>query len=250
MKARPVKKLDPAGSLGENAARIVRVRLAEVIAFTPKALERDAGHGAARHANRGEAPPLRARDHGLLLRPSRRRRAPPSPRPPGHPRRDARLRRDAPARARAHRSAPGRGRRSGSRQGRPDTRPRPAPRRAGAAPHGLPRPRCPGGLPRGAPRAPLRPLRRLLARQEETGTWLRLENAVDAYLERARDARRAAKAAAKAEAEAEKAAQASLEAAERAHEAQAKKDRAAAELSGGRDDEPSEPAPPDPAAPH
>ena len=41
MKARPVKKLDPAAPLGENAARIVKVRLDEMLAFTPKALERD-----------------------------------------------------------------------------------------------------------------------------------------------------------------------------------------------------------------
>ena len=80
------------------------------------------------------------------------------------------------------------------------------------------------------------------ARQEETGTWMRLENAVEAYIEKAREARRAAKAAAKAEAEAEKAAQASLDAAERAEAAQAEKDRAAAELSGGGSEEPPAPA--------
>src|SRR3954453_9020367 len=36
MKARRVKKLDPSGSLGENAARIVRVRLDEMRSFAPK----------------------------------------------------------------------------------------------------------------------------------------------------------------------------------------------------------------------
>ena len=41
MKARRVKKLDPGGPLTENAARIVRVRLAEVRSFAPKALERE-----------------------------------------------------------------------------------------------------------------------------------------------------------------------------------------------------------------
>jgi hypothetical protein len=41
MKARKVKKLDPGGPLTENAARIVRVRLAELRSFAPKALERD-----------------------------------------------------------------------------------------------------------------------------------------------------------------------------------------------------------------
>jgi hypothetical protein len=39
MKARRVKKLDPSGSLGENAARIVRVRLDEMRSFAPKALK-------------------------------------------------------------------------------------------------------------------------------------------------------------------------------------------------------------------
>ena len=39
MKARRVKKLDPTGSLGENAARIVRVRLDEMRSFAPKALK-------------------------------------------------------------------------------------------------------------------------------------------------------------------------------------------------------------------
>jgi hypothetical protein len=38
VKARPVKKLDPSRSLGENAARIIRVRLDEMLAFAPKAL--------------------------------------------------------------------------------------------------------------------------------------------------------------------------------------------------------------------
>ena len=42
MKARPVKKLDPDGSLAENAARILRVRLAELRSFTPDAFEPDA----------------------------------------------------------------------------------------------------------------------------------------------------------------------------------------------------------------
>ena len=41
MKARRVKKLDPAGPLGENAARLVRVRLDELVSFAPKALDRD-----------------------------------------------------------------------------------------------------------------------------------------------------------------------------------------------------------------
>jgi hypothetical protein len=41
MKARRVKKLDPTKPLGENAARIVRVRLKELRSFAPRALEPD-----------------------------------------------------------------------------------------------------------------------------------------------------------------------------------------------------------------
>ena len=68
-------------------------------------------------------------------------------------------------------------------------------------------------------------------RQEETGTWVRLERSVDAHLERARAARRAAKAAARAEAEAAAAERASREAAERASQAREARERAAAALS-------------------
>ena len=39
MKARTVKKLDPAAPLADNAARIVRVRIDELRSFAPKALE-------------------------------------------------------------------------------------------------------------------------------------------------------------------------------------------------------------------
>jgi CHAD domain-containing protein len=39
VKARPVKKLDPTRALGENAARIIEVRLDELRSFAPKALE-------------------------------------------------------------------------------------------------------------------------------------------------------------------------------------------------------------------
>lgn len=41
MKARKVKKLDPAGPLAENAARIVSVRLEELRSFVPAALHAD-----------------------------------------------------------------------------------------------------------------------------------------------------------------------------------------------------------------
>ncbi|MBJ7330178.1 MAG: CHAD domain-containing protein [Solirubrobacteraceae bacterium] len=41
MKARRIKGLDPQGPLGDQAARIVRVRLEEVLSFTPRALDPD-----------------------------------------------------------------------------------------------------------------------------------------------------------------------------------------------------------------
>jgi DNA-binding transcriptional ArsR family regulator len=41
MKARKVKKLDPQGTLAENAARIVQVRLGELRSFVPAALHED-----------------------------------------------------------------------------------------------------------------------------------------------------------------------------------------------------------------
>jgi CHAD domain-containing protein len=39
MKARPVKGLDPEGTLGDNAERIVRLRLDEVCSFMPRATD-------------------------------------------------------------------------------------------------------------------------------------------------------------------------------------------------------------------
>jgi CHAD domain-containing protein len=42
VKARKVKNLDPYGPLGENAARIVKVRLDELLSLAPKAHEREA----------------------------------------------------------------------------------------------------------------------------------------------------------------------------------------------------------------
>ena len=41
MKARKVKMLDPRGTLAENAARIVRVRIDELRSFAPAALDRE-----------------------------------------------------------------------------------------------------------------------------------------------------------------------------------------------------------------
>lgn len=57
MKARKVKKLDPDGSLGEGAARIVQVRLDELYSFTPAVL--DPGEISALHDMRIAAKRLR-----------------------------------------------------------------------------------------------------------------------------------------------------------------------------------------------
>lgn len=241
MKARAVKKLDPAGTLGENAARIVGVRLDEMLAFSPKALERS--EIAAQHDMRIAAKRLRyvLETTGFCFG-----------RPADVARRRARDLQDILGemrdcdvmlpRVREHIAAL-QAEDAAAVRGKAGQTPDLDPRIAAQAPHRT----AYRGLDVLAVYLAAR--RELLfdrfaafcARQDETGTWLRLDNAVNAYLEKAREARRAAKVAAKAEAEAEKAAQASLEAAERAEEAQAEKDRAAAELSGGRDDEPSEP---------
>lgn len=57
MKARRVKKLDPAAPLGENAARLIRVRLKEMLSFAPKALK--PGRTEAQHDMRIAAKRLR-----------------------------------------------------------------------------------------------------------------------------------------------------------------------------------------------
>ncbi len=57
MKARKVKGLDPAGPLGDNAERIVRVRLGELYSFMPKAA--DAAEITALHDMRIAAKRLR-----------------------------------------------------------------------------------------------------------------------------------------------------------------------------------------------
>jgi CHAD domain len=57
VKARRVKKLDPAASLAENAARIVLVRLDELRSFAPRALEPD--QARAQHDMRIAAKRLR-----------------------------------------------------------------------------------------------------------------------------------------------------------------------------------------------
>jgi len=202
VKARAVKKLDPSRSLGENAARIIQVRLDEMLAFAPKALS---GKTKAQHEMRIATKRLRyvLEVTGFCFgKPAdtARRRARDLQDILGEihdcdvmlPRVRAHLeelqRSDAEAvRARAGRS--------------PDL----DPRLAAHAPH----------------RAAYRGLdvlavylearRELLSdrfvafwrRQEERGTWARLERAVYGHLRRAREVRRAERTAERARAQAE-----------------------------------------------
>ena len=241
MKARPVKKLDPATPLSDNAARIVKVRLDELIDLTPKALQRD--RIKAQHDMRIAAKRLRyvLEVTGFCFG-----------RPADTARRRARDLQDILGEmhdcdvmlprvlqhaeelqsqdAAAVRSKAG---------NTPDL----DPRLAAQAPHRT----AYRGLDVLA--VYLRARRELLfdrfvafwERQEETGTWLRLERAVDAHLAKAREARRAAKEAARAKAEAEAAERAHAEATRRAAEAEQERERAAAQLRA----RPRRPGPPD-----
>ena len=74
VKARRVKKLDPAAALDRNAARILRSRLEELRSFRPGAGARR-NRRPARHADRGQAAALRDRGDRLLLRRARGGRA-------------------------------------------------------------------------------------------------------------------------------------------------------------------------------
>ena len=226
MKARPVKKLDPARSLGENAARILQVRLDEMMAFAPRAL---AGKTKPQHDMRIAAKRLRyvLEVTGFAFgRPAdtARRRARDLqdilgeihdcdvmlPRVREHAKRLQQ--RDASAvRAKAGRA--------------PDLDPRLAAR----APHRT----AYRGLDVLA--VYLEARRELLEdrfvdfwrRQEQTGTWVRLQRAVDGHLQRARDARRAAKAAERARHRAEAAERAARQAEAQAEQARLDKERAA-----------------------
>jgi CHAD domain len=72
-------------------------------------------------------------------------------------------------------------------------------------------------------------------RQEETGTWLRLERAIEGYLRRAREARRTARAAERARAQAEAAERAARQAEAQAEQARLDRERAgSAERPGVR----------------
>jgi hypothetical protein len=234
VKARQVKKLDPAAPLGENAARILKVRLAELNSFIPRALDRsevEAQHDMRIAAKRlryvlettgfcfgGPADTARRRARDLqdilgemhdcdVMLPRVRRHA-------------EELQAEDAAAVRALAGAA------------PDLDPRLAARAPNLDAY--------AGLDLLA--VHLRARRELLfdrfvafwERQEETATWLRLERAIDDYLARARQARRAAKAAARAEAQAAEAEAAASAAAERAERARAEQERAAGSLSSPR----------------
>ena len=219
MKAKRVKKLDPAGPLGDNAARIVRTRLGELTKLSETAL--DEGEVVAQHDLRIAAKRLRyvLELTGFCL---------------GRPAETA-LRRtrelqellgdmhdcdEMLPRVREHVS---------------DLQAEDAEAvRAKAGPAGDIDARFLLDAPHRADYEGLQALaihlgarRRVMfdrfaafwARQEELGTWARLGNAAESQLERSRQARKAAKAAKKAAEEAEKAAAASREAAERATDA-------------------------------
>jgi CHAD domain len=228
VKARPVKKLDPTRPLAENAARIIRVRLDELLSFTPKALDRE--NETEQHDMRIAAKRLRyvLEVTGFCFG-----------RPADTARRRARDLQDILGeihdcdvmlpRVREHLEE--------LQSADADV----VRRRAGETPDLDPK------LAAQAPSRTtyrgldvlavyLRARRELLfdrfvafwKRQEDTGTWLRLERAVDNELKRARDARHAAKQAAKARAELEEAERARREAAERVALAAEEQERARA----------------------
>lgn len=228
MKARPVKKLDPSRSLDENAARIVQVRLEEMMAFAPRALD---GKTKAQHDMRIAAKRLRyvLELTGFVFgkhADTARRRARDLqdilgeihdcdvmlPRVREHLKK---LQREDAAAVTA-KAGPA-----------PDLDPRLAAR----APH------------RTAYRGLdvlvvyLESRRELLVnrfaafweRQEQTGTWVRLERSVDAHLQRAREARRTAKVAERARLQAEAAERAARQAEAQAEQARLDREQAASQ---------------------
>jgi hypothetical protein len=225
VKARRVKKLDPARPLGENAARIITVRLEELHSFAPRAL---AGKTKAQHDMRIAAKRLRyvlevtGFAFGQPADTARRRARDLQdilgeihdcdvmlPRVRGH------LEELQQVDAEAVRAKAG---------GAPDLDPRLATRaRHRTSYRGL-----------DVLAVYLEARRKLLEerfvafwdRQEETGTWRRLNRAVEGYLERAREARRTAKAAERARLQAEAAERAARRAEAQAERARLDRERA------------------------
>jgi CHAD domain len=225
VKARPVKKLDPSRSLAENAARIIQVRLDEMVSFAPKALD---GKVKDQHDMRIAAKRLRyvLEVSGFAFG-----------RPADTARRRARDLQDILGeihdcevmlpRVRRHLKELQLADAEVVRK-KADDAPDLDPRLAAQSPH------------RTAYRGLdvlivyLEARRQLLfdrfvafwRRQEETGTWRRLERSVEKTLDRAREARRAAKQAAKAQERLEAAERARQEAAAGAERAEQEKERA------------------------
>jgi hypothetical protein len=228
VRAQPVKKLDPARPLGENAARIVQVRLDEMLAFAPRAL---GGKTKAQHDMRIAAKRLRyvLEVTGFSFG-----------RPADTARRRARDLQDILGeihdcdvmlpRVRGHLKELQRTDAQVVRQ-KANQAPDLDPRLAAGAPHRT----AYRGLDVLA--VYLEARRDLLSdrfaafwkRQEETGTWKRLERAVDGHLHRAREARRTAKAAERARQQAEAAARAASQAEAQAEQARLDRERAAQE---------------------
>jgi hypothetical protein len=228
VKARPVKKLDPSRPLGENAARIVKVRLDEMLGFAPRALD---GKTKSQHDMRIAAKRLRyvLEVTGFCFG-----------RPADTARRRARDLQDILGeihdcdvmlpRVRGHLKELQRGDAATVRE-RAGQAPDLDPRLAAHAPHRT----AYRGLDVLA--VYLEARRELLIdrfiafwkRQEETGTWKRLERAVDGYLHRAREARRTAKAAERARQQAEAAVRAAAQAEAQAEQARLDRERASQE---------------------
>jgi len=226
LKARQVKKLDPERPLGENAARIVQVRLEELLSFTPKALERP--EIEAQHDMRIAAKRLRyvLELTGFCFG-----------RPADTARRRARDLQDILGemhdcdemlpRVLEHLEELRASDAEAVRRKAGDT-PDLDPRLAATAPHRT----TYRGLDVLA--VYLQARRQVLfdrflafwARQEETGTWVRLERSVDTYLRKARDARRAAKEAERAKEELAEMERAREQAATRAEQAEQERQRA------------------------
>jgi CHAD domain len=225
MKAQQVRKLDPDRALGENAARIIQVRLDEMMAFAPRAL---AGKTKAQHDMRIAAKRLRyvLEVTGFVFG-----------KPADTARRRARDLQDILGeihdcevmlpRVRDHSKSLQRGD-AASVRARAGRAPDLDPRLAARAPHRT----AYRGLD--VLSVYLEARRELLddrfanfwRRQEQTGTWVRLERTVNAHLSRAREARRTAKAAERARQQAEAAERAARQAEAQAEQARLDRERA------------------------